>query len=224
MMNTVLLLASGMAGAHGFSLGATSARLVQRARGAASIQMNAFEDLLQSLQPKEKAFEGPVMMGTEEMMSPKAHGTSDVPVQKDLRWNCDPKLADSVCNFNRHYAENAGYWERGTTFLKEEQMTEGEITFYDPNTGLPLFYGPRNRSWDKFVLESKQHGWPSFRDEEVNWEHVRVLPNGECISTAGTHLGHNLPDRSGNRYCINLVSIAGRPAGGPVPRVTGPDA
>ena len=51
-----------------------------------------------------------------------------------------------------------------------------------------------------------------------------MLPNGECISTAGTHLGHNLPDRSGNRYCINLVSIAGRPAEGPVPRVTGPDA
>jgi peptide methionine sulfoxide reductase MsrB len=28
---------------------------------------------------------------------------------------------------------------------------------------------------------------------------------------AGTHLGHNLPDKKGNRYCINLVSIAGRP-------------
>ncbi len=28
----------------------------------------------------------------------------------------------------------------------------------------------------------------------------------------GTHLGHNLPDHRGNRYCINLVSIAGRPA------------
>jgi hypothetical protein len=24
--------------------------------------------------------------------------------------------------------------------------------------------------------------------------------------------GHNLPDRSGNRYCINLVSIAGEPS------------
>ena len=29
----------------------------------------------------------------------------------------------------------------------------------------------------------------------------------------GTHLGHNLPDKNGNRYCINLVSIAGYPAG-----------
>ena len=26
--------------------------------------------------------------------------------------------------------------------------------------------------------------------------------------TAGTHLGHNLADKSGNRYCINLVSCA----------------
>ena len=54
-------------------------------------------------------------------------------------------------------------------------------------------------------------GWPSFRDDEVNWKHVRVLPNGETVSVDGTHLGHNLPDRTGSRYCINLVSIAGRP-------------
>ena len=30
------------------------------------------------------------------------------------------------------------------------------------------------------------------------------------IFIIGTHLGHNLPDRK-NRYCINLVSVAGRP-------------
>ena len=82
---------------------------------------------------------------------------------------------------------------------------------YDSNTGKPLFYGPRDRSWQSFVKESQAHGWPSFRDSEVNWEFVRVLPNGECISVDGTHLGHNLPDGTGNRYCINLVSVAGRP-------------
>ena len=49
------------------------------------------------------------------------------------------------------------------------------------------------------------------RDEEVNWDYVRCLPNGECISVTGTHLGHNLPDGKGNRYCINLVSVAGLP-------------
>jgi peptide methionine sulfoxide reductase MsrB len=47
----------------------------------------------------------------------------------------------------------------------------------------------------------------------VVWENVRCLGDGETVSTTGTHLGHNLPDRSGNRYCINLVSIAGRPIG-----------
>ena len=31
------------------------------------------------------------------------------------------------------------------------------------------------------------------------------------VSLEGTHLGHNLPDKKGNRYCINLVSIAGNP-------------
>eukprot|EP00967_Tisochrysis_lutea_P089910 scaffold128341_cov32-Tisochrysis_lutea.AAC.1 len=45
-----------------------------------------------------------------------------------------------------------------------------------------------------------------------------------CVSTAGTHLGHNLPDAKGNRYCINLVSVAGRPTQGkPVARYIGPD-
>ena len=65
---------------------------------------------------------------------------------------------------------------------------------------------------------------------------MRCLENGEAVSLDGTHLGvlhystpdlarpgkltscscschlgHNLPDRTGNRYCINLVSVAGSP-------------
>ena len=69
----------------------------------------------------------------------------------------------------------------------------------DSNTGKLLFTGPKDRSWNEFVRESQVHGWPSFRDSEVNWDYVRVLPNGECISVDGTHLGHNLPDGTGNR-------------------------
>ena len=122
------------------------------------------------------------------------------------------RSAGAPRSFNRHYAENSGYWERSTTFLCEEEQTTGEITFYDSVTGKPLFYTPRGRTWESFVRESKIHGWPSFRDEEVNWENVRVLADGECVSVDGTHLGHNLPDGSGNRYCINLVSVAGQPA------------
>lgn len=158
-------------------------------------------------------FAAPVVMGTEEMMSPKAHGTSNTPVQSDLRWGCDIDTADRICNFNRHYAEHAGYWTT-TNFLKEEGEASGEINFYDSNTGDLLFIAPRGRSWADFIKESQAHGWPSFRDEEVVWDKMRVLPNGEAISTDGTHLGHNLPDKTGNRYCINLVCVAGKPKDG----------
>lgn len=42
------------------------------------------------------------------------------------------------------------------------------------------------------------------------WDNVRVLRgDNEAVSVDGTHLGHNIPDSAGNRYCINLVSIAG---------------
>ena len=187
------------------------------------------------------------VMGTEDIMKPKAHGmstacirqpfewrsivepavayesrhassdspapragTSATPVQKDLRWNCDAQTADRICNFNRHYAEFAGYWEQ-TSFLKDESEASGEISFYDSNTGNELFTAPKGRSFEQFVKESRVHGWPSFRDDEVNWDYVRVLPDGEAVSVDGTHLGHNLPDKNGNRYCINLVSVAGRP-------------
>ena len=143
--------------------------------------------------------------------SPAPHaGTSATPVQKDLRWNCDAQTADRICNFNRHYAEFAGYWEQ-TSFLKDESEASGEISFYDSNTGNELFTAPKGRSFEQFVKESRVHGWPSFRDDEVNWDYVRVLPDGEAVSVDGTHLGHNLPDKNGNRYCINLVSVAGRP-------------
>ena len=85
------------------------------------------------------------------------------------------------------------------------------ITFYDSVTGKPLFKAPIGRTMSGFLKESQDHGWPSFRDEEVVWENVRCLENGEAVSLEGSHLGHNLPDNRGNRYCINLVSVAGKP-------------
>ena len=69
---------------------------------------------------------------------------------------------------------------------------------------------PVGRTFDDFYEESDIHGWPSFRDAEVNWNFVRCLKT-EAVSIDGTHLGHNIPDKNGNRYCINLVSIAGNP-------------
>ena len=156
-----------------------------------------------------KVFPPPCVMGSEEIMRPKAHGTSATPVQATLRWGCETSLADRICNFNRHYAEHSGYFE-GTSFIGDF-IAAGEFTFYDSNSGKPLYVAPRGRTVEQFLDESRAHGWPSFRDEEVIWENVRVLPDGETVSVDGTHLGHNLPDKSGNRYCINLVCVAGNP-------------
>ena len=148
--------------------------------------------------------------GDESLMAPKAHGSCAAPVRAALRWGCDAKLADRICCYNRHYAEHSGYWLT-TQFLKTADRA-GETSFYDSVTGKLLFQAPKGRTWAEFEAESRDHGWPSFRDEEVAWADVRVLPDGECVSTAGTHLGHNLPDRKGNRYCINLVSVCAEPA------------
>ena len=91
-----------------------------------------------------------------------------------------------------------------------ESLPDGtQVTYYDSVTGKPLFIAPVGRTMDEFLEESEDHGWPSFRDEEVVWDNVRALPEGEIASLTGTYLGHALPDRIGNRYCINLVCIAG---------------
>jgi hypothetical protein len=42
----------------------------------------------------------PCVAGDEEIMKDKEHGTSHVSVQDNLRWDCDRKIADRICNFN----------------------------------------------------------------------------------------------------------------------------
>ena len=93
-----------------------------------------------------------------------------------------------------------------------EELKEGQTTFYDAQCGLPLFVAPQGRSFADFERESRRHGWPSFRDAELVKENVEVLKGGEVVSKCGTHLGHNLPDQEGNRYCIDLLCIAGHKA------------
>mmetsp|Transcript_20573 Transcript_20573/g.43196 ORF Transcript_20573/g.43196 Transcript_20573/m.43196 type:complete len:267 (-) Transcript_20573:2869-3669(-) len=159
---------------------------------------------------------GPLVYGDDSIMSQKEHGTTAVPVQENLRYGVSRKLADKICSFNRVFAEMGGYFEGSTSFEKDVRnlvASTGEpVTFYDSVSGKPLFKAPVGRSVDEFIAESKIHGWPSFRDREVVWSNVRVLrSSGETVSLDGTHLGHNLPDQNGNRYCINLVSIAGNP-------------
>eukprot|EP00977_Amphora_coffeiformis_P010710 scaffold2510_cov169-Amphora_coffeaeformis.AAC.61 len=143
-----------------------------------------------------KSSEYPVY-AEESVMSPKAHGTSEKPVQKSLRWNCDFETADRICNYNRHYAEFAGYWTQ-TDFLKyvKENWKEGDepIKFYDSVTGKLLFQAPVGRSMDAFLKESVKHGWPSFRDEETNWVRCirwtlsTLLPSHTAIDLSHTHV------------------------------------
>ena len=58
----------------------------------------------------------------ESTMKTKGHGTSEQPVMHNLRWNVDRDLADRICCFNRHGAENSDYW-RHTKFLEEVWYT-----------------------------------------------------------------------------------------------------
>jgi hypothetical protein len=94
--------------------------------------------------------------------SRKAHGTSETPVMKNLRWNCDWETADRICNFNRHYAEYSGYYEK-TKFVEEAKSLPDGATmqFFDSNTGKLLFTAPIGRTMDEFLHESRAHGWPS---------------------------------------------------------------
>lgn len=154
---------------------------------------------------------GQIKYSDESLMSQKGHGTTDIPVQENLKYGVPRKLADKICSYNRHFAENAGFFQQ-TSFRDEMLSAKGPVTFYDSVSGKPLFVAPVGRTVDEFLKESAVHGWPSFRDSEVVWENVRVLrTSGETVSMDGTHLGHNLPDKRGNRYCINLVSVAGNP-------------
>ena len=121
---------------------------------------------------------GKPVMGSESIMSQKAHGTSASPVQANLRWNVDGKKADQITNYNRRFAEFAGYWKE-TDFLKEVSR-EGPTTYYDSVTGKPLFVAPIGRTMDQFLAESNVHGWPSFRDAEVVWENTRGTHAQTC--------------------------------------------
>lgn len=178
------------------------------------LQTAALSGMVLIMPKTAEAYEvgGKPRFGDESIMEPKEHGTSSTTVQSDLLYGVSNKLADKICNYNRHFAEMGGYFR--TTSFEDAVLSakDGPITFYDSVTGKPLFVAPRSRSAEEFIQESRVHGWPSFRDDEVVWDNVRVLKgSGETVSVTGTHLGHNLPDRAGNRYCINLVSIAGRP-------------
>jgi len=85
-------------------------------------------------------------------------------------------------------------------------------TFYDSVCGLPLFKAPVNRSFAEFQADTQEHGWPSFRTEEVISKNIMTdKSTGYVTSKCGTHLGSYLPDENGPRWCIDLTCVAGNP-------------
>lgn len=58
--------------------------------------------------------------GEESIMSQKAHGTSEQAAMKDLKWNVNYKTADNITNYNRNWAEFAGYFNsKEVTWVSE---------------------------------------------------------------------------------------------------------
>jgi peptide methionine sulfoxide reductase MsrB len=143
-------------------------------------------------------------------------GACQHPVTHNLQWGTagDWDLAERICCHNTRYAEPSGYFQRVGFFGEVRAAVSGKssVTFYDSQCGLPLFRAPIGRSMADWEAESRHHGWPSFREAEIIASNVVIHSGGEMASTCGTHLGHNLPDLSGDRYCIDLVCIAGAPA------------
>merc|ERR1719183_744835 len=137
---------------------------------------------------------GKLRFGDESIMDQKDHGSSAVPVQENLRYGVSRKMADRISNYNRRFAELGGYFQE-TTFEDVVRAANGPVTFYDSNTGKALFQAPIGRSVDEFIDESKVHGWPSFRDNEVVWDNVRVLKNSGEDCFCGWNASRPQPPR-----------------------------
>eukprot|EP00971_Amphidinium_carterae_P203129 4031191-Amphidinium_carterae.1 len=114
-------------------------------------------------------------------------------------------------------AEAAGADSLSGTHIQWNEATAAyEFVFYDSQCGLPLYIAPRGRSYSAWKTESIDHGWPSFRDEEVVMDNIAVISGGEVVSQcpggAQTHQGHRFTDYHGDRYCIDLLCMAGHAA------------
>lgn len=132
-------------------------------------------------------------------------------VSNFLGMQLDYETAEWICCNNHRWAERFGYLEEPQVDLFSKLDPTTEHIFYDSVCGIPLFVAPRGRSFEEFKEESIKHGWPSFRPAEIVSENVIIHPDGRMESKCLTHLGHNLPKNGKDRYCIDLVCIAGTP-------------
>lgn len=122
--------------------------------------------------------------GNDFMTQARAEGTCSARPSKALRFGVGEDLATQICCHNRKGAEPSGSWEQ-TRFLTDESGNR-QVRFYDVASGKLLFVAPRGRTWSEFIKESTHHGWPSFRDAELEGANVRVLLDGETVSLDGT--------------------------------------
>jgi len=129
-------------------------------------------------------------------------------------------LADAICCDSAFapYAEPRWYYNTtnvdffGKVAKAYKANGNKPVTFYDSVCGIPLFNVPMNRTLAEFMAETKEHGWPSFRPAELaSPDAVKILPNNYVVSKCGTHLGSNLPDAKGIRYCLDLSCVSGNP-------------
>jgi hypothetical protein len=71
-------------------------------------------------------------------MKKKAHGTSDFPVQSNLKYGCDVALADRICNFNRRFAEHAGEKKNKKIMIVDRDFSEDRKLDKNKNKFPPL--------------------------------------------------------------------------------------
>jgi peptide methionine sulfoxide reductase MsrB len=150
---------------------------------------------------------GPVQPGLRYNISGRTEPTVPVPVDPD------ESLAEAVCCDDRTkvFAEPQFLFEAPDVALFS-RLQEGTTVFYDSVCGAPLFRAPVGRTAEDFRADTTEHGWPSFRPEEVVQQNVVTnTTTGLVYSTCGTHLGSYLPDERGPRWCMDLSCIAGNP-------------
>jgi hypothetical protein len=134
--------------------------------------------------------------------------TQGIPVAVDA----NESLAEAVCCDSRValYAEPQFLYSAPDINMFSKVDATGVTTFYDSVCGLPIFKAPIGRTFAAWEADTKDHGWPSFRDGEVILDNVVTdKTTGRVTSKCGTHLGSFLPDAKGSRWCIDLSCISG---------------
>merc|ERR1719181_2300005 len=122
-----------------------------------------------------------------------------MPKGTDIVWTC-PVYAEP-----QHY-----YAKPDVNFFGALKNKKQPIAFYDSVCGIPLFHIPKHRTLKDFEAETTEHGWPSYRPDEAVKGNI-VIRGMEVLSACGTHLGSNLPDAKGDRYCLDLSCVSGNP-------------